>query len=214
MTILTASDLSCQRAGRLVFNDVSLRLEAGGALVVTGPNGAGKSSLLRLLAGLLAPLTGTVTIEDAPSTERRTFGYVGHQDGIKPHLTALENLAFWAGLFDRREAMPRAKLALEAFDIARLSDLPGRFLSAGQRRRLSLGRLLVAPSRIWLLDEPSVALDGDGVSRLESEIDSHRASGGGVIIATHQPLDIPGTDSLALGTQRRTRPLDAEALKP
>ena len=202
MTILNAEKIACQRAGRLVFRDVSLRLDAGGAIVVVGRNGAGKSSLLRLLAGLLKPLMGSVRTEPSPDDQRRMFGYVGHHDAVKPTLTALENLVFWAGLADRREARARAELALEAFDISQLADLPGRILSAGQKRRLSLGRLLVAPARIWLLDEPSVALDREGVRRLEGEIGRHQASGGGVVVATHQDLTIAGAETLDLEAHR------------
>lgn len=205
MTILAAENLACQRAGRLVFRGVSLQLDSGGAVLITGRNGAGKSSLLRLLAGLLSPLTGTVQTHEMPQDDRRLFGYVGHQDAVKPTLTALENLAFWAALADRREAHSRAQLALEAFDIERLADLPGRILSAGQKRRLSLGRLLVAPARIWLLDEPSVALDQDGVLRLETEIGRHQLAGGAVIVATHQPLAIAGAVTLSLDDHRPVR---------
>jgi len=182
-----------------------MRLESGGALIVTGRNGAGKSSLLRMLAGLLTPLTGAVKTTPSPNDDRRMFGYVGHHDAVKPGLTALENLVFWAALSDRREAPARAKLALEAFDIERLADLPGRILSAGQKRRLSLGRLLVAPARIWLLDEPSVALDHDGVARLEAEIGRQQVSGGAVIVATHQALAISGAETLTLGQKQPTQ---------
>jgi heme exporter protein A len=161
-----------------------------------------------LLAGLLTPLTGSVASHGTEHESRRQFGYVGHQDAVKPTLTALENLTFWSALSDRREAMSRARLALDAFDIGRLADLPGRILSAGQKRRLNLGRLLVAPARIWLLDEPSVALDRDGVARLEAEIARHQATGGAVIAATHQALAINGAETLALDNHRPQRAND------
>ena len=200
MHLLTAERLACRRSDRLVFADLSFVMERGGALLVTGANGSGKSSLLRLIAGLIAPFAGRLAWHGDDGDAGRTprLAYVGHADAIKATLTALQNLSFWAALADPREATARAGLALDAFGIARLADIPGRYLSAGQRRRVALARLLAAPARLWLLDEPTVALDRDGIARLEKQIARHRDGGGAVAVATHAPIALPGADELCL----------------
>ncbi len=201
------ADLACLRGGRLVFAALPFRLEGGGALVVTGPNGSGKSSLLRLMAGLIRPFAGSLLwdgadVADDPDAHRRRVGYVGHLDAVKPALPALANIAFWAGLADAGTdagtAAERACAALDAFGLAALADVPGRYLSAGQRRRLALARLVAMPRTLWLLDEPTVALDRDGIARLEQAIAGHRAGGGLVVAATHAPLTLPGAAALDL----------------
>lgn len=197
MHLLTAERLACRRSDRLVFVDLSFAVERGGALLITGANGSGKSSLLRLIAGLIVPFAGRLAWHgDAEQPAR--LAYVGHADAIKATLTALQNLSFWAALADPREATARARLALDAFGIARLADIPGRYLSAGQRRRVALARLLAAPARLWLLDEPTVALDTDGIARLEKQIARHRDGGGAVAVATHAPIALPDADALRL----------------
>jgi heme exporter protein A len=185
----------------LVFSGLSCALPSGGALLLTGANGSGKSSLLRLLATLLAPASGRLvwrgaSVADDPGGYRASLDHVGHLDAIKPTLTVRETLAYWARLRGVRTA--RLDAALATFEIDAVADWPCRWLSAGQRRRLALARLIAAPAPIWLLDEPTAALDADGERRLLAVVEAHRAAGGRVAIATHQALGLAGTHSLAL----------------
>jgi heme exporter protein A len=198
---LVADALACRRGERLIFAGLSLTLPPGGALLLTGANGSGKSSLLRLLATLLAPAAGRLIWAGAPVADdvgryRAELHYVGHLDAIKPALGVRETLDFWAGIRDI--AAPRIEAALDAFGLDRLADWPCRWLSAGQRRRLALARLIAAPSPLWLLDEPTAALDADGEHRLVGAIEAHRADGGRVVVATHQPLALGNAQFLAL----------------
>ena len=209
-----ARGLGCIRGERPIFGNLDLTLEPGGALVLTGPNGSGKSSLLRVLAGLLPPAQGTVSwngeaVDRAPEAHRARMHYLGHHEALKPVLTAGENLAFWAGL--RGHGRPAAERALQRLGLSRLAQVPGRMLSAGQRRRLALARLLAAPAPLWLLDEPSVGLDARAVETLVDEIARHRADGGQVIVATHQALDLPGAAHLAVDDYPPVLP-DPEAI--
>jgi heme exporter protein A len=197
--LLTAQALACRRGGRLVFEALDLTLSAGEALVLRGPNGSGKSSLLRLLAGLLPPAAGLVAWAGRAigAEHRGRLHYIAHSDALKPALTARENLAFAAALGG---GQPYVESALAAFDLGALAELPARFLSAGQRRRAALARLLAAPRPLWLLDEPGVGLDRASRDRLEAAIDAHRAEGGIAVVATHGDvavrspliLDFPG----------------------
>jgi heme exporter protein A len=194
---LVAVDLACRRGERLVFAGLSFRLPAGGALVLTGANGSGKTSLLRLLAGLIAPAAGRLSwgqtpIEDDLAGHRARLHYVGHQDGVKPGLTPRETLVFWAALRGCGIRCRASVLdaALAAFALEPVADWPCRWLSAGQRRRLALTRLSVASAPLWLLDEPFSALDHDNQNRLERAIAAHRAAGGRVVLATHLPIEI------------------------
>jgi heme exporter protein A len=188
---LVVEGLACRRGGRLVFTGLDCRLLAGGALVLRGSNGSGKSSLLRIFATLLAPEAGRLAWGGVPVMQdtaryRALVHYVGHLDAAKPALTAREMLRFWAEL--RGSAAPAAiGAALAALALNPVADRPCRWLSAGQRRRLALARLIAAPAPIWLLDEPNAALDYDGEVRLAALIAEHRAAGGRVVIATHQP---------------------------
>jgi heme exporter protein A len=201
---LIAEDLACERSGRVVFRDLSFAVEAGEALAVVGPNGAGKSTLLRLVAGLLKPSAGTLTIAvedsdaDADAAVAERVHYLGHKDALKPALTPVEILEFWsAWLGDGpKGASPRA--ALERVGLLHTADLPSAYLSAGQRKRLSLARLLVAPRPVWLLDEPTNALDVASQETLRGLCADHAGSGGLIMIATHAETGIP-TRSLALG---------------
>jgi len=186
-----------------VFRGLDFRLPAGGVLVLTGPNGSGKSSLLRLLATLLAPDSGRllwdgVAVAHDPSEYRRAIHYVGHLDSVKPALTPREMLGFWSALRGARR--PAVDAGLAGFGLDRIAEWPCRWLSAGQRRRLALARLLASPAPIWLLDEPSAALDGDGEAQLAAATAEHRAAGGSVVVATHQPLTLPDATTLALET--------------
>lgn len=198
---LVGQDLACRRGGRLVFTGLGCRLPAGGALLLTGSNGSGKSSLLRLLATLLSPAAGRILWAGAPlppdlAPYRAMIHYLGHLDATKPALTPRETLEFWAALHGR--ALPDPDAALERFGLSALADWPCRWLSAGQRRRLALARLVATPAAIWLLDEPNTALDADASARLAAAIAEHRAGGGRVAIATHQPLALDGAAVIAL----------------
>ena len=200
--MLEARDLACLRGERAVFAGLSFRLAPGDALLLVGANGAGKSTLLRLLAGLLRPAAGTVLWEGADALADRAahaarLRYLSHQDALKPALTARENLAFFARLWGGEAAA-----ALAALDLLPLADLPARVLSAGQKRRLALARLALAPLRqpapLWLLDEPTVGLDAASVGRLGDLLARHRAAGGMVLAATHLPLPLPDARELRL----------------
>jgi heme exporter protein A len=202
---LVAEDLACRRGERLVFAGLSFRLPPGGALVLTGANGSGKTSLLRLLSGLIAPASGRLAwgetlIADDVAEHRARLHYVGHQDGIKPGMTPRETLVFWAALRGRevRPDAPMLAAALAAFALDPVADWPCRWLSAGQRRRLALTRLLVIPAPLWLLDEAFSALDDDNRVRLEQAIAMHRAAGGRVALATHIPAEIGAAAEIRL----------------
>ena len=200
MPLFSGHGLTCFRGGRIVFAGLDFAIEPGGALILVGPNGSGKSSLLRLMTGLLRPLAGRVRwdgedIAEEPETHNGRIHYVGHLDAVKPAFTVTENLAFWAGLRDGGGAV---QPALDAFGIGHLSDVPGRFLSAGQRRRLNLARLKATPGSLWLLDEPATALDSRAVGHLRTAIADHRSGGGMVAAATHADLGLDAADTLDL----------------
>ena len=188
---LLAENLSCERGGRVVFRGLGFAVAAGEAVEVVGPNGAGKSSLLRLVAGLVPAAEGTLVLEggDGEATVAEQCHYCGHQDAFKPALTVAENLAFWtAFLGGRPEAIPPS---LERLGLGHLADLPAGYLSAGQRRRLALARLLTVQRPVWLLDEPTAALDAASQSVLTGIMAAHVEAGGLLMAATHQPLGIP-----------------------
>jgi heme exporter protein A len=207
MAEFSGENLVCVRGERTIFVGVSFRLASGDALVLAGPNGAGKSSLLRIMAGLLSPVDGLLAWEgdavaDDPEAHRRRLRYVAHADAVNPALTAAENLLTWSVISGGSAgADERGGAALEAFGIDRLADLPGRYLSAGQKRRLALARLLVVPALLWLLDEPRTGLDADADRRLDHAIRRHRDGGGMVVMALHgggrpedaRTLDLAGT---------------------
>jgi heme exporter protein A len=197
---LVADEIACRRGERLIFKGLGCVLPPGGALVLIGANGSGKSSLLRLLATLLTPAAGHVfwagrPVLADPALYRARLHYVGHLDAIKPALGVRETLSFWAGL--RGMKLPQTDAALAAFGLAAIADWPCRWLSAGQRRRLALARLIAAPAPLWLLDEPTASLDADGEARLTAAIETHRAAGGRVVVATHQPIALAGASLLA-----------------
>ena len=213
MTLFEGRGLICERGERRVFADLDFAVPAGGVLVLTGPNGSGKSSLLRLMAGLLRPAAGRMTwagrdVGEDTEGHRARLHYVGHLDAVKPVLTVAENLAFWA---DGADCGPAAvEEALARFDLAWLADVAGRMLSAGQKRRLALARLLARRAELWLLDEPSVGLDSDSLRRFSEVLAAHRAGGGRVVVATHMPLELPGAERL--GLEAYAAVYDAEAL--
>lgn len=196
---LIGRDLVCMRGGREVFSDLGFRVCAGEALVLTGANGAGKTSLLRMIAGLLRPAAGRIELAggEAELGVAEQAHYLGHQDALKPSLTVCENLQFWASYLGRNDAAVASALA--AVGLEELADLPAGYLSAGQRRRLSLARLLAAPRRLWLLDEPTAALDIAAQERLTALMREHLGGGGIIIVATHGALGLDKAQNLRLG---------------
>jgi heme exporter protein A len=200
---LAALKISCQRGGRTIFRDLSFELAPGEALLVSGPNGAGKTSLLRQLAGLLPLAGGEFRLDNAAPDEAmpELCHYVGHLNAVKPSLSAAENLQFWSAFLG---GGTDASKALAGFGLAPLADLPAGLLSAGQKRRLALARILTAPRPIWLLDEPQASLDAASLKLLEAAIKDHLASGGIAIVASHTPLKTKFTERIALGKARRS----------
>ena len=192
---LSVEALTCARGGRVVLSDVSFELASGAALVLRGPNGVGKTTLLRSIAGLQRPVSGRVL---APP---ESIAYAAHSDGIKGTLSVTENLEFWAGLFGRREIAP----ALAAFDLTALAARQAQNLSAGQKRRLGLARLLVTGRPIWVLDEPTVSLDVAASALFSSAIQAHLARGGAAVIATHIDLGIQAS-TLDLSAYQSAKP--------
>jgi heme exporter protein A len=197
---LSVENLGIERGGRSVLSGLSLALNPGEALALTGPNGAGKTTLLRAMAGLLPLTAGRIHAEggDPEAQLAEQLHLLGHADGVKTQLSAAENVVFWAELLggDAREAAT----ALDAVGLGHAADLPAAFLSAGQKRRLSLCRLITARRDLWLLDEPATALDTDGLDRLAQLVEIHRAAGGLVIAATHADLNWPGLKRMVLGS--------------
>lgn len=193
-TGLKVSGVAAFRGERLVLRDLSFHVADGGALLLLGANGSGKSTLLRVLAGLKRPDAGRVTWRGQDAREQPAMvAYLGHLDAIKPGLTALENLTLAA-----RVGQGSAAAALEAVELSPLADLPARLLSAGQKRRLALARLVVSRAGLWLLDEPTLGLDVASVGRLGVLLASHRAAGGVVVTATHLPLPLDDPAELRL----------------
>ncbi len=190
---LVATGLACTRGGREVFAGLSFSAEAGELVSIIGPNGAGKTSLLRLVAGLVHPSAGEVSLHggDPELTLGEQAHYLGHLDALKSSLTVGENLAFWANFYGGGGG---ARAALDAVGLARLAHLPAAYLSAGQRRRLAIARLLASKRPLWLLDEPTSALDTASQATLIALMRAHLAEGGIILAATHAPLGLAGRD--------------------
>ncbi len=210
--MLEARNLAVVRGDRVIFTGISFRLRPGQAHLLTGPNGAGKSTLLRALAGLLPLAAGELRCDgdsDFETVDAHTYGadyaarlcYLGHQDAVKPGLSVLENIQFYAALLGVGGDAARIDAALSALDLTHLAELPARMLSAGQKRRLALSRLAVSLGTrpIWLLDEPTVGLDTASIARFGALVARHRAGGGAVVAATHLPLPFPDAEELRLG---------------
>lgn len=195
---LLAEDIACQRGGREVFTALSFAVDNGEALLVTGRNGAGKSSLLRTIAGLVRLSGGRLTLQggEAESTTAEQAHYVGHQDAVKGALSVAENLTFWSSYLGGKRDV---RAALKAVDLDDLADLPAAYLSAGQRRRLSLARLAAVKRPLWLLDEPTTALDAQAQKALADLMSKHLRSGGLIVAASHGPIGISGARELRLG---------------
>ena len=185
--VLKLHKVACIRGGRLLFEGLELTLMPGEAAVVTGPNGAGKSSLLRLCAGLLRGAGGAMIREPAVALA---------DDGLAldPKLKLQDALRFWT----RMDGMEPAA-AMEAMGLSRLGRVPVRMLSTGQRKRAILARVIASGARLWLLDEPANGLDAEGLERLDAAMAAHRAGGGAILAASHQPLGLPDARTLALG---------------
>ncbi|MDP2119995.1 MAG: heme ABC exporter ATP-binding protein CcmA [Hoeflea sp.] len=202
-----ATKLTGRRGDSLLFEDVSFSLQRGQALVVTGPNGAGKSTLLRMLAGLLPAESGTFVLsgDDGVAVPVAEFAhYLGHRNAMKRELRVSENLGFWKD-FQRSEAAEGLSIdaAIEAVELGGVAHLPFGYLSAGQQRRIALARLLVVSRPLWLLDEPTAALDRRSDQLFAALVRDHLAQGGMAIAATHQPLGLDDTRSLVLAGRHR-----------
>jgi heme exporter protein A len=198
---LRAWDLAIERGGRRLFEKLSFEAEQGSALVVTGPNGAGKSSLLRALCGFLPLEAGGFALEggDPERTVGEQAHYLGHADALKGALTAGENLAFWASALGGDCSREASRGALARLGLSHVIDFPARALSAGQKRRVALARLLVARRPLWLLDEPTTALDAAAQAAFAAIMQDYLSDGGIVVAATHAPLGLAGARELGLG---------------
>jgi heme exporter protein A len=191
---LTADKLTCLRGGRVVFRDLAFAIEAGQALALEGANGAGKTSLLRIIAGFLAPAGGRIVLRDGADEiadaegRGRRASWLGHLDAAKPQMTVRETLAFFAAFYSAPGT--DASMVLGRVGLAHLADLPCQYLSAGQKKRLALARLAVCGRPLWLIDEPLAALDLAGKKIAAELIAAHVGSGGIAVIATHEPLGI------------------------
>jgi heme exporter protein A len=186
MINLRVTDLACARGPAQILAGVNFAVAQGEALILRGPNGAGKTTLLRTLAGLTPPLAGRI------DADPDAIAYAAHADGLKAALSVAENLAFWAAVF----GTTRTEAAIEAFNLGPLLDRRAGEMSAGQKRRLSLARLLVTGRPIWCLDEPTVSLDVEAVARFAKAVKTHLAGGGSAIIATHIDLGLPDAATL------------------
>jgi heme exporter protein A len=205
---LLGRDVRCVRGGREVFSGLDFEAAAGRALAVTGRNGSGKTSLLRLIAGLLTPAGGSIALEggEAELTLAEQAHYLGHRDALKPALSVAENLVFWRDFLGGEISDKGGGLGcglggcLAAVGLDHAADLPAAYLSAGQRRRLSLARLIAVRRPVWLLDEPTAALDAAGQSMFAGLMRDHLAAGGMIVAATHGPLGVEATELRIGGT--------------
>ncbi|MGI9406601.1 MAG: heme ABC exporter ATP-binding protein CcmA [Hyphomicrobiaceae bacterium] len=203
---LIVEDLACRRGDRLVFDGVSLEAGGGEIIALTGPNGVGKTTLLRVLAGLLKPSSGTIRFDGLDAEDGfagAQIHFAGPLDAVKRTLTVDENLAFWqrylgAGDNDHTAMIETRAQALDAFGLGDLADIPAGLLSTGQRRRLALARLLAVKRPVWLLDEPMNGLDATSQETLEQLIGAHTADGGLAIVATHVALGLEAVRVLRL----------------
>jgi heme exporter protein A len=210
-TLLNVADLACRRGGRPVFDRLSFALGAGELLALTGRNGSGKTSLLRALALLVRPEAGTIVwrganVQDDPETWRGQLAWLGHLDGLKGDLTVRENLLGAERLRGRPAADDRLDLALVAFDLNALAHRPVRILSAGQRRRTALARVMLTQAPLWLLDEPLNALDATAQQAFRAVLQQHLAHGGLAVAATHADLGVPGARTFELAAPQKALP--------
>ena len=202
---LIAEDLEIERGGRLVIDGLSFTVSAGETLVLSGANGAGKTTLLRTVAGYIRPSGGRIRLDggDSELTISEQAHVVGHANAVKSSMTVFENAAFWSEYLSGRAADGReVEASLRHFGLDGLVEFPAAYLSAGQRRRLGLARLLLARRPVWLLDEPTVSLDVASSDRLVSAVNDHTRAGGLAIVATHLPLAFERARTLTIVPQR------------
>ena len=202
---LIAEDLVIDRGSRRVIEGLSFTVRRGEALVLTGANGIGKTTLLRTLAGFIRPFRGSVRLDggDPELSVGEQAHAIGHTNAVKTSLTVLENATFWnAYLGSDTPSHGRVEAALRHFGLEELGEFPAAYLSAGQKRRLGLSRLLVAHRPLWLLDEPTASLDTASSERLVAAVNAHTETGGIAVIATHLPLGLERAQTLDLATQR------------
>ncbi|MCH8502234.1 MAG: cytochrome c biogenesis heme-transporting ATPase CcmA [Aliidiomarina sp.] len=190
--LLQGRELQSVRGERVLFSNINLDVASGQLWQIEGPNGAGKSSLLRILAGLLPAQQGDVLFQGEEIQQCRERYYhdllfIGHKSGIKPELTAIENLEFYAAVEGHEFSTPPYEL-LAQVGLVGLEDIPAQRLSAGQQRRIALARLWFSQTRLWILDEPFTALDVDGIAMLHDRFQVHLAQGGAIILTSHQDL--------------------------
>jgi heme exporter protein A len=198
---LRTSGLVCGRGGMAMTQQLTVSVASGQCLLLRGPNGSGKTTLLLTLAGVIAPLAGSVVLEGA-DTDAQNLHYCGHRNAIKPRLSVLENLDFWRAV--NGSSGEPAATALDEVGLGALANLDAGYLSAGQSRRLALARLLVSHRPLWLLDEPTAALDVEGHDLVTRLLDRHLDMGGSAIAATHDPITLPDPgrmETLVLGAR-------------
>ena len=196
--LLSVQDLCITRSSQVLLANVSFDLASGEALILKGPNGLGKTTLLRVITGLQPALSGKIIAQED------IFVYAAHADGVKPSLTVTENLQFWADIFDSKDVSS----ALSAFDLNELKSSFAGLLSAGQKRRVGLARMLISNRLVWVLDEPSVSLDSASILQLEAVIKQHLQNGGGALIVTHADLDLgPRCKTLHLDEYKSKSPI-------
>lgn len=193
MSGLSASKLTCIKRDRVLFTELSLQVYKGELLYLRGPNGAGKTSLLRILTGLTMPEEGEVcfdglSIFSPDSTYTDHLVYLGHKSALNSMMSAVENLQYWAAQHSISLSLQKLYEVLETLGLVGLEDVPVKFLSAGQQRRVALSRLWLKPAELWVLDEPFTALDVEGIALLESLFASHCSDGGMIITTSHQAL--------------------------
>jgi heme exporter protein A len=196
---LRVTDLAVQRGGVTVLEGLSFALAPGRALVLRGPNGVGKTTLLRTLAGLQPAVSGQVTVPP------ESVAYSSHADGLKATLSVVENLSFWASVY----GTGAVDAAMARMNLTALRDRWAANLSAGQKRRLGLARLLVSGRAIWMLDEPTVSLDADSVALFAGAVRAHLAQGGSALMATHIDLGLAEAEVLDLTPYRAVARVDA-----
>jgi len=193
---LEAENLAGERGGETIFAGLSFALSEGEALVVTGPNGSGKSTLLRIICGLLQPEAGKVELREDGTVlpVRAACHYLGHQNAMKPALSVRENLSFWQKF--NGAAQSEIDEALEAVDLPGVEHLPFGYLSTGQKRRVSIAKLLVSHRPLWIVDEPTAGLDKASEARFAEIMCGHMREGGMIVAATHIPLGLEGVNAL------------------